>query len=138
MNGAENETSIVKSEIKTYVVDEHTIFFYAGAIDEERQDRQNYKIYARFNDSGGVQLYADNPRLNFVVNKDLSYTINEMREPNVPYLLRRTLTINNIDYNFTDYTMIPNIDIRYTVKGTLSLQSVLNTQIPDEDQAIEW
>lgn len=138
MNGAENETSIVKSEIKTYVVDEHTIFFYAGAIDEDRQDRQNYKIYARFNDSGGVQLYADNPRLNFVVNKDLSYTINEMREPNVPYLLRRTLTINNIDYNFTDYTMIPNIDIRYTVKGTLSLQRVLNTQIPDEDQAIQW
>lgn len=112
-------------------------FSMAGAIDEERQDRQNYKIYARFNDSGGVQLYADNPRLNFVVNKDLSYTINEMREPSVPYLLRRTLTINNIDYNFTDYTMIPNIDIRYTVKATLSLQSVLNTQIPDEDQAIQ-
>ena len=138
MDGAENETSIVKSEIKSYVVDENTIFFYAGSIDEERQDRQNYKIYARFNENGGVELYADNPRINFNVNKDLSYTVSEMMEPNVPYLLRRTLTINNIDYNFTDYTMIPNIDIRYTVKGTLSLQRVLNTQIPDEDQAIQW
>jgi len=138
MDGAENETSIVKSEIKSYVVDENTIFFYAGAIDEERQDRQNYKIYARFNDSGGVTLYADNPLLNFRVNKDLSYTISEMIEPNYPYLLRKTITINNIDYNFTDYTMIPNINIQYVVKGTLSLQRVLNTQIPDEDQAIQW
>ena len=55
-----------------------------------------------------------------------------------PYLLHRYLTINNIDYQFTDYTMVPSKSIIYKVSGSLILERRLNTQIPDEDQAIEW
>lgn len=138
MQGYENETPIVKSEIRSYVVDENTIFFYAGNIDEERQDRRNYKIYATFNDMGGVTFSSDNPEIDFVVNKDASYTVTEQMDAVRPYLLHRYITINNIDYEFTDYTMVPNVDIRYLVNGSLILQRQLNTQIPDEDQAIQW
>lgn len=138
MEGYEDETPIVKSEIKTYVVDENTIFFYAGNIDEDRTDRGNYKIYARLNENGGVTLYADNPAMNFQLNKDASYSLNEQMDEVRPYLLRRYLTINNIDYQFTDYTMVPNVDINYKVSGSMILERRLNTQIPDEDQAIEW
>ncbi|SJN46265.1 hypothetical protein FM120_17685 [Sphingobacterium faecium PCAi_F2.5] len=138
MEGYENETPIVKSEIRSYVVDENTIFFYAGNIDEERQDRGKYKIYATFNETGGVSFHADNPNINFKVNKDASYTISEQMDAVRPYLLHRYIAINNIDYQFTDYTMVPNVDIKYKVTGSLILQRRLNTEIPDEDQSIEW
>ncbi|MAZ28308.1 MAG: hypothetical protein CL868_14690 [Cytophagaceae bacterium] len=138
MEGYEEETPIVKAEIKSYVVNENTIFFYAGNIDEDRQDRSNYKIYATFDDNGAVTLYADNPEMAFQLNKDASYTINEQMDEIRPYLLHRYLTINNIDYQFSDYTMVPNVNINYKVSGSLILERRLNTQIPDEDQAIEW
>jgi hypothetical protein len=138
MEGYENETPIVKAEIRSYVVDENTIFFYAGNIDEDRQDRRNYKIYATFDNTGGVQLSADNPNMHFQLNKDASYTINEQMDEIRPYLLHRYITINNIDYQFSDYTMVPDINIVYKVSGSLILERRLNTQIPDEDQSIEW
>ncbi|MCI0922476.1 DUF4973 domain-containing protein [Sphingobacterium rhinopitheci] len=138
MAGYENETPIVKSDIKSYVVDENTIFFYAGNIDEERSDRRNYKIYATFLESGSVNFWSDNPELNFKLNKDASYTVTEQKDAVRPYLLHRYITINNIDYLFTDYTMVPNYKINYSVNGSLILERQLNTQIPDEDQSIEW
>ncbi|SEM68809.1 protein of unknown function [bacterium A37T11] len=138
MKGYENETPIVKDEIRSYVVDENTIFFYAGNIDEERQDRRNYKIYATFNKTGGVTFRADNPTIKFQVNKDASYTVNEQMDAVRPYLLHRYITINNIEYNYTDYTMVPGVGIDYIVSGSLILERQLNTQIPDEDQSIEW
>ncbi|GGH08226.1 DUF4973 domain-containing protein [Sphingobacterium alkalisoli] len=138
MKGYEDETPIVKSEIRSYVVDENTIFFYAGNIDEDRQDRRNYKVYATFNQTGGVRFWSDNPEMDFKLNKDASYTIAEQMDAVRPYLLHRYITINNIDYEFTDYTMISTVDINYVVTGSVTLHRQLNTQIPDEDQAILW
>jgi hypothetical protein len=138
IEGSEDEAPIVKSEIRSYVVDENTIFFYAGNIDEDRQDRRNYKIYATFDDTGAVTFYADNPDMNFQLNKDASYTITEQMDEIRPYLLHRYLTINNIEYQFSDYTLVPNVNINYKVSGSLILERRLNTQIPDEDQQIEW
>lgn len=138
MDGYENQTPIVKSEIRSYVVDENTIFFYAGNIDEERKDRGLYKIYANFTPTGSITFYSDNPNINFKVNRDASYTITEQMDAVRPYLLHRYITINNIDYEFVDYTMVPNVNLLYKVSGSLILERKLNTQIPDEDQAIEW
>lgn len=138
MEGYENETPIVKSEIRSYVVDENTVFFYAGNIDEDRSDRRNYKVYATFSETGGITFKADNPQMKFAVNKDASYTVTEQMDALRPYLLHRYITINNIDYKFTDYTMVPNYAINYIVSGSLILERQLNTQIPDEDQSIEW
>lgn len=138
LDGSENETPIVKETIPSYVVNENTIFFYAGNIDEERIDRGKYKIYAEFNNQGGVKFFSENSDIDFIVNKDPSYVIMEEMDKVRPYLKHRYLTIHNIDYEYTDYTMIPNVKIRYKVQGSLIIERKLNTQIPDEDQAIEW
>lgn len=138
MEGYEDETPIVKDQVVGYVVNENEVFFYAGTIDETRQDRKNYKVFASFQEDGEVKLRSDNPEIDFVVNQKASYTISEQMDAVRPYLLRRYLTIKNIDYEFTDYTMVPNIELRYKVSGSLVLERRINTQIPDEDQAIEW
>lgn len=138
MAGYENETPIVKSEIPSYVVDDNTIFIYAGNVDEERIDRGLYKIYFTFDENSGVRISSDNPEIDFKVNKDPSYVIMEQMDDVRPYLLHRYLTIHNIDYEFTDYTMVPNVKIRYKVQGSLIMERKINTEIPDKDQAIEW
>ena len=54
-----------------------------------------------------------------------------------PYLKRRFIQFN-IDYNFTDYTSVEGKNLMYKVTGIMTLERRLNTQIPDEDQAIMW
>lgn len=55
-----------------------------------------------------------------------------------PYLRYRNVIINNIDYDFADYTSSVGSKFYYNISGTLTLQRTINTQIPDEDQAIQW
>lgn len=141
INGNEGDGSIVSNTVTGYVVNDNTIFFYAGTIDEDRTDRSNYKVYAEFigSDTGGtIRFYAENSDLNFVNNKEASYRIIEEMDATRPYLMRRYVIINNIDYIYDDYTSVPGSSITYSVKGSLTLQRNINTQIPDEDQAIEW
>lgn len=141
VKGEEGSGSIVANEITGYVVDDKTIFFYAGTIDEDRTDRSNYKVFAEFNGSntgGVINFYSENSELKFVNLKEASYRIIEEMDAVRPYLKRRYVIINNIDYEYTDYTSVPDSEITYTVRGSLTLERVINTQIPDEDQAIEW
>lgn len=136
----EGNGAIVKNEVTGYVVDENTIFFYAGNNDETRTDRELYKIKAEF--SGGtngiVTLSCDNPEVNFISNKEASYRIMEEMDATQPFLMRRYVIINNIDYYYDDYTRAEGIRMTYHTTGSLTLQRTINTQIPDEDQAIEW
>ena len=139
LKGEENGSAIVKSTIETYVVDENSIFFYAGTVDENKGDRRNYKIYARFDaDKKEVTLSSDNPAMNLQVNKTINYSVEDVKDELLPYLVHRYVTINNIDYNFTDYTSVANASIDYTVRGSLIMERKINTQIPDVDQAIQW
>jgi hypothetical protein len=139
LKGEENGAAIVKSEIQSYVVDESTVFFYAGAVDENKTDRRNYKVYARFNNqTKEVTLTSDNPSINFRVNQKIYYSIEDVKDAVQPYLIHRYVTVNNIDYNFTDYTSVANASIDYTVRGSLIMERKINSQIPDEDQAIQW
>ena len=123
-----------------YVVDEKTIFFYAGNVTEQRTDRKNYKIYFHFNGDreGTVDIYTDNPLIKLEVLKDASFRIIERMDEVQPYLKNRYLIINNINYNYVDYSSIPGSELEYSVNGSLTLLRKINTQIPDEDQAIEW
>lgn len=139
LKGYENEAAIVKSNIPTYVVDENTIFFYAGMIDEQNIDRKKYKIFASFDDiNKTVTFTAEDPNINFKSLATSTFKIDEIMDEVRPYLLHRYITINNIEYTFTDYTTVPNNEISYKVKGSLMMERKINTQIPDEDQAIEW
>ena len=83
-------------------------------------------------------MTCDNGEVNFRTNKQATYFIKEEMDEKQPYLLKRTIMIRDIDYDYTDYTMAPSASIEYNVKGEMSILRKINTQIPDEDQAIEW
>ena len=109
-----------------YVVDENSVFFYAGAMDEDLINRDKYK----------VKITSDNDKIKLKQLKETSYTIAEVPDVTRPYLLHRYVTFS-VDYEFVDYTSA-NEEIPYYVTGVLTLERNINTQIPDEDQAIEW
>ena len=54
-----------------------------------------------------------------------------------PYM-KKIYIILHIRYTYEDYTTAPGVRLKYTVSGSLSMQSDLNTLIPDEDQQIQW
>ena len=131
---------IVRNTRTGQVVDENTIFFYAGAMEEDLINREDYKVNFYFNpETEMVELSSDNESLKLEqLNKDQSvYTIAEVPDQERPYLIHRYV-IFNIEYTFVDYTSVKGTEIAYHVKGTMSLERKINTQIPDEDQAIEW
>jgi hypothetical protein len=137
--GYEDDAALVRSEIPVYVVDENTVFFYAGTVDENRIDRDNYKIYAAFDrETETVKLSADNPDMKFNSIYDPVFKITETMDATRPYLLHRYVTMSRISYEFTDYTSVPGASIDYVVQGVITMERKINTQIPDEDQAIEW
>ena len=138
----ETTESITRSLVRGYVIDENSIFTYAGIVDEDYTDRKRYKVKFQFNGdtNGTVSLSCDNAEeigfelaANITPSFRISSTIDEKR----PYLEHRYVIINNIDYYF-NYIPAEGAKIRYHVKGTLTLSRDINTQIPDEDQAIEW
>ncbi|WP_106831067.1 DUF4973 domain-containing protein [Parabacteroides pacaensis] len=132
---------IVVSNRTAYVVDENSVFFYAGATKETREDRRFFKITAAFqaqtDSTGTVSLQTENPDLHLNVIGQPTYYITKMMDNARPTLLRRTVTIN-LEYEFEDPLETPGYIIKYRAKGTMSLQRNINTVIPDEEFAIEW
>lgn len=140
----DDKSGAFASPIQLYAIDENTAFFYAGNNDESRLDRKLYKITAHFqfnegsSDRGTVTFTADNENLNFVTSEDpATFVIMETDDPVESYIKRRTIVINGIDYTYTDYTITDGANLRYHIKGLLTMQRKLNTQMPEEDQ-IEW
>lgn len=138
----ETAESITKSAVRGYVIDDNSIFTYAGIVDEEYTDRKKYKIKYTFNGdtNGSVTLSCDNAEeIGFEVNEAVtpSFRILSSMDEVKPYLEHRYVIINNIDYYF-NYIPVEGTSIRYHVKGTMTLSRDINTQIPDEDQAIQW
>ena len=122
------------------VVDENTILFYGGAMEEDLINREDYKVNFYFNpETKMVELSTKNENLKLEqLKKDqAAYTIAEIMDEELPYLKHRYV-IFNIEYTFVDYTSVEGREIPYHVKGTMTLERKINTQIPDEDQAIEW
>lgn len=128
------------STVQTYVVDQNTVFFYAGSFDETSQLRKNFKVFARFtplNESKGtVELFVENEKMNFVQNGLANYTIIEQPDEVQTYIMRRTLIISDISYNFDDYLSAPGSVVTYKVEGNMTMERKLNTQMPVEDQIL--
>jgi len=129
---------------RTFVVDDKTIFLYAGIRDIDYLDRKKYKVFIRFtNDNIDIQkkkleVWSDNPDNKFKLGSTQSYyTKDEAWDPKLPYL-KHIYTTLYLSYEFEDYTTIPGQRLKYKVEGTLSMQRDLNTLIPDEDQQIQW
>ena len=89
-------------------------------------------------DPNNKMLVARTVKIDFNNEITASYSITESMDAIRPYLMHRTIIINNINYTFKDYTTIPGVETEFHVMGSLTLERQINTQIPDEDQAIEW
>lgn len=139
LRGNENNEPIVRNSVPVYVVDEHSAFMYAGMIDDKNIDRKRYKIKMTFDDENKtVALSAYDESIGFESFGTTTFKIDEVMDDVRPYLLHRYITINNIDYIFTDVTTSTGNEIPFSVKGSLMMERRINTQIPDIDQAIEW
>lgn len=151
-----NAEAFTKEETRAYVVDDKTVFIYAGLRDAEYLDRKQYKVYLRFTDENAgidtekklLEVYSDggedNPMTpevdegnNFKVLGTCWYTTDFDFDVTRPYLKHEYITVY-LNYYFEDYTTSPGQRLEYTVDGTLSMQRDLNTLIPDEDQQIQW
>lgn len=134
---------LVVNNRTAYVAGENSVFFYAGVMEETLINRRDYKIYFDFvkltETSGNVTMRTDNPKIKLVPTspEGVGYTISNVMDALRPYLMNRYLTFN-VDYKFIDYTSAPGVEIPYEVKGAITLERNINTQIPDEDQAFEW
>lgn len=148
-----SDQRLTVSTREAYVVDEKSVFFYAGAIDAGRPDRKYFKVKATFHPDetfvpeqgsievkkGTVTLEAMNPidGMEFTINSTPTYVVTEIMDTERPTLMRRVTTINNIKYTFYD-PRESNAPVFYEVNGTMSLQRNINTTIPDEEFAIIW
>lgn len=118
-----------------WVVDEKSVFFFAGNIDEEAFDRAKYKIIARFNPDGTVTLTAPDPAIKFS-QKSGTYTIEKRMDEVQPYLEKTYVTMR-LEYSYSDITN-PAALINYQFEGPMTLEKVRNIQIPDEDQQVQY
>lgn len=150
-----NSSRLSLSERNAYVIDENSVFFYMGAINENRPDRKFFKLKATFTpdtdfvpeedsnitSTGTVQIEVMNhiAKLNFVNKSNkITYEVTERMDTERPLLKRKVLTIRGLDYTFDDPLQLNGARISYKVSGTMSLQRNINTAIPDEEFAIEW
>lgn len=142
------------SERNAFVVDENSVFFYAGAIDENREDRKLFKVKATFIEDdtfipeggsevkkkGTVVLEAMNniAGLNFVTLGTPTYEVKERMDSETPTTMIRTVTVKGVNYSFSDPKRVLGEVITYAVDGSMTLERRINTTIPDEEFAIEW
>ncbi|NDV64126.1 DUF4973 domain-containing protein [Bacteroides sp. 224] len=139
---SDTSTPLTISSTRAFVVDERTVFIYAGVRDIDYLDRKLYKIFIEFaedKEDKRLKIYTDNPNieLNVDAQSPAYYTMIDEMDELKPYLKKVYIMIN-LKYSFVDYTTIPGQKIKYTVDGSLAMQRNLNTLIPDEDQQIQW
>lgn len=140
------------------VVDENTIFFYAGITEELAENRGQYKVKCKFQKpseineiidnktgegtglyikKGQLELSTDNPNLNLQIIGNPSYEIKEEKDIDRPQIIKRFFTLT-MEYKYEDYTSSSSMIFPYRCKGTMLMQRNINTLVPDEDQAILW
>ncbi|HLT87936.1 MAG TPA: DUF4973 domain-containing protein [Sphingobacterium sp.] len=136
----DDNEALTINEHRAYVVDDETIFFYAGTRDVDFLDRKNYKVFVKFLADGQLEIWSDNVENNaFKINdqQPIYYTKEEEWDAVKPYLKHVYITLS-FAYSFEDYTAIPGLRVKYSTEGMLSMQRDLNTLIPDEDQQVQW
>lgn len=148
--GDEQDKPTTVSQRNAKVVDENSIFFYAGITEELSEERALYKIIAEFEEPdviepegsvlqhrrGNLKVRAENDQINFKLLEQPRYEISEEMDAEKPYLKRRRITMY-IKYNYTDITSA-SVDLPYRCDGSMSVERKIDTRVPDEDQAIIW
>lgn len=140
------------------VVDENTVFFYAGITEELAENRGDFKIKCEFlppesvevvegeTAADGSSLYvkkgklvlsSDVPSLELEVIGEPTYEIKEELDIDRPHIIRRLFTLT-MEYKYKDNVSSDEMVFPYRCKGTMLMQRNVNTLVPDEDQAIYW
>lgn len=140
------------------VVDENTVFFYAGITEELAENRGEFKVKCEFLDpdevteiidtkpkepvtlyskKGKLLLSAENPALEFEVIGEPTYEIKEEIDIDRPHIIKRFFTLT-MEYKYKDKVSSENMVFPYRCKGTMLMQRNVSTLIPDEDQAVYW
>ena len=137
-DGSFDKKPLTTNTRAAYVVDDNTIFFYAGLMGEELEQRETYKICMHFDEENmTVDITAPHKEEIYFKNNVIpNYSVAEIMDSTRPYLMHRYVSFT-IDYDFADVTSAPE-PIYYKVQGTMMLERNFNKQIPDEDQQIEW
>jgi hypothetical protein len=130
-----NQTALTTPHRTAFVVDEKTVFFFAGNMDEEAYDRARYKIMARFNADSTVTLTSADTAIKFSQQAG-TYSISKKMDEVQPYLERTYITMN-LEYWYSDITNLA-FPINYRYVGPLTLEKVRNIQIPEEDQQVQF
>lgn len=129
-----NQTALSVGTRTAWVVNENTVFFFAGVLEEEAFERAKYKVYAKFNADSTVSLWSDNSAINFSQKRG-TYTISKKMDEVQPYLEKTYVTMN-LEYWFSDLSN-PAYPINYRFTGPMTLEKVKNIQIPEEDQQVQ-
>ena len=145
INGKPDTNTRTTDKRTAYVIDNNSVFFYAGLINEDmdKDIRKKYKINVRFRDDETLDMEPDDPNneMQFKLIGTPIYSKTSIMDATRPYLERRYVQIM-FEYDFQDFTYggsgIEVIPIKYRVEGSMTLQRNINTQIPDEDQQVEW
>ena len=129
------------------VVDENTIFFYAGSVWTEDENRRRYKVFVEFGEGtededgvihGNLNVYGDDdPETNIQPIGECTYEKRIIQHETIKYMERHITTLN-LSYKYTDVTSNPDYPVTYEVKGSMTMERQINPLIPDEDQAIQW
>lgn len=145
-NGAKNLNT---ATIRTYVVSENKIFFYAGESRTENSvDRQKYKVYLEFTDevvstdANGIEskkviISSDTDNsINFQTEASdiITYTIQHEMDPLIENRKHIYIKVSGIKFCYTDNTTTPNSEVEYTWEGSISLQRDIDINFPDEQQ----
>lgn len=140
-----SDDPLVVDSRRAHVVDENTVFFYAGTKEDDAIDREAYKINVKFETpteqtktrkKGNLTITANNPDINFRVSGQPTYEIWDETDSNQPYLLHRYYVLY-INYTYDDITT-SEVPTSYRAEGSLTMERKINILIPDEDQAILW
>ena len=145
INGKPDTNARTTNKRTGYVIDNNSVFFYAGLINEDmdKDIRKKYKINVHFREDGTLYMKPDDPNneMEFELIGTPIYSSTSIMDATRPYLERRYVQIM-FEYDFQDFTYGGSdtevIPIKYRVEGSMTLQRNINTQIPDEDQQIEW
>ena len=137
--GTDRTNSVTMNTRTMSVVDDKAVFFYAGLTEEDltTSQRRKYKVIVRFNDDGTLTLSGEDPDIHFKQIGKASYTVSEKMDETQPYLKHRYVTLY-LEYEYDDVTSVPGETLHFYSKGSMIMERKINTQIPDEDQAIQW
>lgn len=145
--GLEDSNPQTMATRELFVVDENTVFFYAGLTEEQLENRELYKVKATFvmNDhededgstSGEVVLSA--PNADKIGFKHISGSVNIRKEMDAVVLdLEHKYIVLTLHYEYTHNIPNSSAKIDYIFKGNMTMKRDRYINIPDEDQAIVW